>query len=102
MSPDSRAIVDEIGKFMRAYENTVVDIEGNSDSTGSRDINVPLSKQRAETVKNYLMSKYGYPGSRLRTVGNGPDKPVDTNDTPEGRDKNRRTDIKVYPNPATP
>ena len=36
----------------------------------------------------------------MRTVGNGPDKPVEDNATPEGREKNRRTDIKVYPNPA--
>jgi outer membrane protein OmpA-like peptidoglycan-associated protein len=100
ISPDSRAVVEEIGGFMRAYENTVVDIEGNSDSQGSRDLNMALSKQRAEAVKTYLMKKYGYPASRMRTVGNGPDKPVDTNDTPEGRDKNRRTDIKVYPNPT--
>ncbi len=102
MSPDSRAVVDEIGSFMRAYENTVVDIDGNTDSTGSRELNMALSKQRAEAVKNYLMTKYGYPAARMRTAGNGPDKPIDTNDTPEGREKNRRTDIKVYPNPATP
>ena len=63
MSPDSRAVVDEIGGFMRAYENTVVDIEGNSDSAGSRDLNMSLSKQRAESVKTYLMKKYGYPAS---------------------------------------
>jgi outer membrane protein OmpA-like peptidoglycan-associated protein len=36
----------------------------------------------------------------MRAIGNGPDQPVDTNDTPEGREKNRRTDIKVYPNPS--
>jgi NitT/TauT family transport system substrate-binding protein len=102
MSPESRSVVDDIGTFMRAYENTVVDIDGNSDSTGSRELNISLSKQRADSVKTYLMKKYGYPGTRLRTVGNGPDKPIDTNDTPEGREKNRRTDIKVYPNPATP
>jgi outer membrane protein OmpA-like peptidoglycan-associated protein len=100
MSPDSRAVVDEIGGFMRAYENTVVDIEGNSDAAGSRDLNMALSKQRAESVKTYLMKKYGYPAGRMRTVGNGPDKPIESNDTPEGREKNRRTDIKVYPNPA--
>jgi outer membrane protein OmpA-like peptidoglycan-associated protein len=93
-------VVEEIGGFMRAYENTVVDIDGNSDSTGSRELNLGLSKQRADTVKNYLMTKYGYPASRMRTAGNGPDKPIETNDTPEGREKNRRTDIKVYPNPA--
>ncbi|MEO7649202.1 MAG: phosphate ABC transporter substrate-binding/OmpA family protein [Bryobacteraceae bacterium] len=100
MTPDSRVVVDEIGAFMRAYENTIVDIDGNSDSTGSRELNVSLSKQRAEAVKSYLATKYGYPPVRMRTTGNGPDKPVDTNDTPEGREKNRRTDIKVYPNPA--
>lgn len=100
MSPDSRAIVDEIGSFMRAYENTVVDIEGNTDSTGSHAYNVELSKARAETVKTYLMQKFGYPASRMRTKGNGPDNPIDTNNTPEGRERNRRTDIKVYPNPA--
>lgn len=100
MSPDSKVIVDEIGSFMRAYENTVVDIEGNSDSTGSRDLNMTLSKQRADTVKNYLMTKYGYPSERMRTAGNGPDKPIASNETPEGRDKNRRTDIKVFPNPG--
>jgi NitT/TauT family transport system substrate-binding protein len=102
MSPDSRAVVDEIGSFMRAYENTIVDIDGNTDSTGSRDVNMTLSKQRADAVKSYLMTKYGYPTARMRTAGNGPDKPIDSNDTPEGREKNRRTDIKVYPNPATP
>ena len=100
MGLDSRAVVDEIGSFMKAYENTVVDIDGNTDSTGSRSFNVDLSKQRAQAVKQYLMEKYGFPGSRMRTVGNGPDRPISDNSTPEGREKNRRTDIKVYPNPA--
>ena len=100
MGLDSRAVVDEIGSMMRAYENTVVDIEGNTDSTGSPAYNVALSKQRADAVKSYLMEKYGFPGSRMRTVGNGSNKPVDDNATPEGREKNRRTDIKVYPNTA--
>jgi NitT/TauT family transport system substrate-binding protein len=100
MGLDSRAVVDEIGDFMRAYENTVVDIEGNTDSTGSRELNLALSKQRADAVKTYLVEKYGFPPSRMRTKGNGPDSPVETNATPEGREKNRRTDIKVFPNPA--
>ena len=100
MSVDSRAVVDEIATFMRAYENTVVDIEGNTDATGARAYNVSLSKQRAVAVRDYLTSHHGFPVARLRVFGNGPDKPVDSNDTPEGREKNRRTDIKVYPNPA--
>ena len=96
MGLDSRAVVDEIGDFMRAYENTVVDIEGNTDSTGSRGLNMELSQERAEAVKKYLVEKYDFPPARMRTVGNGPDRPVADNTTPEGREKNRRTDIKVF------
>jgi NitT/TauT family transport system substrate-binding protein len=101
MSLDSRAVVDELAGTMRAYENTVVDIEGNTDSTGSRAYNIQLSHQRADAVKDYLVEKYGFPAVRLRTAGNGPDKPLDSNATAEGREKNRRTDIKVYANPAS-
>jgi NitT/TauT family transport system substrate-binding protein len=101
MSLDSRAIVDELAATMRAYENTVVDIDGNTDSTGSRAYNIQLSHARADEVKKYLMDKYGFPSARLRTAGNGPDKPMESNATPEGREKNRRTDIKVYANPAS-
>jgi outer membrane protein OmpA-like peptidoglycan-associated protein len=101
MSLDSRAVVDELAGTMRAYENTVVDIEGNTDSTGSRAYNIQLSHQRADAVKDYLVEKYGFPAARLRTAGNGPDKPLETNETSEGREKNRRTDIKVYANPAS-
>src|SRR5207237_5314919 len=75
MGLDSRAVVDEIGSFMRAYENTVVDIAGNTDSTGSRELNMALSKERAETVKKYLVDKYRFPAERMRTMGNGPDQP---------------------------
>jgi outer membrane protein OmpA-like peptidoglycan-associated protein len=85
---------------MRAYENTVVDIDGNTDSTGSAALNASLSKDRAEAVKRYLMEKYGFPSNRMRTAGNGSSRPVADNATPEGREKNRRTDIKVYPNPS--
>ena len=100
MSLDSRAVVDELANTMRAYENTVVDIEGNTDSTGSRGYNIELSHARADEVKQYLMKKYGFPEARLRAAGNGPDKPIDSNATPEGREKNRRTDIKLYANPG--
>jgi outer membrane protein OmpA-like peptidoglycan-associated protein len=100
MSLDSRAVVDELANTMRAYENTVVDIEGNTDSTGARAYNVQLSRARADEVKRYLIDKYAFPVARIRTAGNGPDKPMDSNATPEGREKNRRTDIKVYANPS--
>ncbi len=59
--------------------------------TGVTLINAARRKKCGFTVKTRV---------RMRTVGNGPDKPVETNATPEGREKNRRTDIKVYPNPG--
>ena len=65
MSLDSRAVVDEIGEFMRAYENTVVDIDGNTDSTGSRALqHGALPRSAPTTVKNYLIEKYGFPAQR--------------------------------------
>jgi outer membrane protein OmpA-like peptidoglycan-associated protein len=78
----------------------VVDIVGNTDNSGSREYNILLSKRRADSVKSYLKQKYGFPDNRIRTMGNGPDQPVAGNDTEDGRALNRRTDIKVYPNPA--
>src|SRR5947207_15452196 len=90
MSLDSRAVVAEIGSQMRAYENTVVDIEGNTDSTGARPHNMQLSRQRADAVKQYLIAKYGLPRARPPTAGDGPDRPLDSNATPEGRATNGR------------
>lgn len=98
ISPDSLPTINEIGKFMQGYENTVVSIDGNTDSMGARPMNMSLSKARAEAVREYLISKFKFPAARLLAKGNGPDKPMATNDTPEGREQNRRTDIKVYAN----
>src|SRR5262249_55174564 len=80
------------------YENTVVDIEGNTDSTGSPALNQSLSKERAEAVKRYLMEKYSFPSARMRTAGNGSNHPIAGKATPGGPGKKRRTDIKVYRN----
>jgi outer membrane protein OmpA-like peptidoglycan-associated protein/ABC-type taurine transport system substrate-binding protein len=100
INPASRGVIDEIGRMMQAYHNTVVDIVGNTDDRGARDHNVALSKLRADAVKGYLRQKYGFPQDRIRTFGNGPDQPVASNDAEDGRALNRRTDIKVYPNPG--
>ena len=98
ISTDSKSVVDDIGKFMKAYENTVVEIVGNTDSSGKRSHNIALSHQRADAVKEYLTDTFGFPKSRIRTDGKGPDSPVADNATPEGRQKNRRSDIKAFAN----
>lgn len=70
-------------------------IEGHTDNVGSRESNMTLSRNRANAVMAYLLNK-GVKESQLKTNYYGPDKPIDTNSTPEGRQRNRRVEFKVY------
>jgi NitT/TauT family transport system substrate-binding protein len=85
-------VVDLAATFGSAY----LRIAGNTDNVGSRDSNVRLSRARADAVAQFLVTK-GFERNKFEVVGNGPDKPVATNDTDEGRAKNRRTDFEVVP-----
>lgn len=69
-------------------------IEGHTDATGSQDLNVRLSAQRAAAIKQYLI-KNGIEASRLETLGNGAAQPVASNETDEGRAQNRRITVKA-------
>jgi outer membrane protein OmpA-like peptidoglycan-associated protein len=69
-------------------------ISGHTDNVGDAQKNLVLSKQRAEAVKAYLVSK-GVEASRLNTLFFGETQPIATNDTPEGRQKNRRVEMTV-------
>ena len=68
-------------------------VSGHTDNVGSRNYNVNLSQERATFVKNYLIEKGSVDGAKLSEQGMGPDKPIMSNDTPEGRSKNRRVEI---------
>lgn len=78
--------------------NYRVRVAGNTDSTGSYQGNVSLSYKRAEAVVNYLVQQYRFDPNRFVVIGNGPDRPVATNATEEGRARNRRTDFEFIPN----
>lgn len=67
-------------------------IEGHTDNQGNKEINQPLSKKRAEAVKNWLVDK-GIASARLKTKGLGDTKPLESNNTPEGRANNRRVEF---------
>jgi outer membrane protein OmpA-like peptidoglycan-associated protein len=77
-------------------ENPAIGIEiaGHTDSTGSKEFNMKLSHARAESVASWLV-RNGILSTRLSTFGYGDTKPVAGNDTPEGRRKNRRTEIRI-------
>ena len=92
---------DEISKvadFMKAHPDTTTAIEGHTDNvprSSDPDFNIKLSQARADSVRQYLIDKFQIDGSRLTAQGFGPDRPIDTNDTAEGRQKNRRVEAVI-------
>lgn len=84
------AELDKVGAFMKDFPNSKGTIEGHTDADGSKEANLKLSQARAESVRNYIASKFGIEGSRLTAKGIGSDKPVASNKTASGKAKNRR------------
>ncbi len=102
LDENSMQIIDlQFTPIAKAFTNTKIRIEGNTDNIGSRQSNILLSKKRAQSVANYLISKHKMPANRFIIVGNGPDKPVPgcENNQSEGcKSKNRRTDFEIIGN----
>ncbi len=97
LRPEAKANLDDLARILNKYENTNVLIEGHTDSTGPRDYNMDLSLRRAQSVANQL-SYDGVRADRLRIMGYGPDQPIATNETAEGRQLNRRVEIAIFAN----
>ncbi|MEQ1932669.1 MAG: OmpA family protein [Fimbriimonadaceae bacterium] len=95
LDPNMKQVVDSIALTAETFSNAYIRVEGNTDSRGSVQTNVQLSKRRADSVVNYLVAKYGFNRNRFITKGNGPNKPVANNSTEAGRAKNRRTDVSI-------
>jgi outer membrane protein OmpA-like peptidoglycan-associated protein len=90
--------LDRIAQVLMNYQQTVIRVEGHTDSVGSDSYNMDLSHRRALAVKNVLMQR-GIDASRIQEVGFGKSQPIAGNDTEAGRQKNRRVEIKVAPSP---
>jgi OOP family OmpA-OmpF porin len=82
--------IKRVADFMKKYPNTKATIEGHTDSRGSDAYNIRLSNNRANAVRDYLIKEFGVEASRLSAKGYGKSRPIATNDTDEGRQKNRR------------
>jgi len=94
LTPESKKTVDDLVIILKAYPSAVVRLEGHTDNVGDAAANLKLSQDRASAIKNLLVSG-GIDAARLSTDGFGQDRPIDTNDTAEGRAKNRRTELVV-------
>ncbi|HCT29780.1 MAG TPA: hypothetical protein DIW31_03380 [Bacteroidales bacterium] len=96
LTPDMKdKIENQLGQLSVEFAGMKVRIEGNTDNVGSADMNRDLSYKRAKSVADYLVKTYNFDPNRFVIVGNGPDKPVSSNNTETGRAANRRTEFQL-------
>ncbi len=88
--------LNSVGIVLRKFDRTLIDINGHTDSTGSQAHNQQLSERRAMSVANYLGSQ-GIDTRRVSAVGFGPNEPIASNATADGRAQNRRVEIQIAP-----
>lgn len=88
-------VLDAVASLMKSNDELKIRVEGHTDNKGKRDYNVKLSKERAQACVDYLVGKKGIAADRLASEGFGPDRPIATNDTEQGRATNRRTEFHV-------
>ena len=84
--------IKRVADFMKEFPDTTCEIGGHTDNVASAAYNQKLSEKRANSVRQYLIDKFGIDGSRLTAAGYGLTKPIASNDTEEGRQKNRRVE----------
>jgi outer membrane protein OmpA-like peptidoglycan-associated protein len=96
LRPGLQSEINRVAGVLNQYPNTLVRVEGHTDSKGTDAYNMDLSNRRATAVENLLVQR-GIADSRIEAVGYGETLPVATNDTEAGRQRNRRVEIKIAP-----
>ncbi|THC42581.1 OmpA family protein [Massilia sp. Mn16-1_5] len=94
LTPSGMAILDQMSEALRKLNGIKVEVIGHTDNAGSRAGNLSLSQARAEAVKTYVAAR-GIQADSISVSGEGPDRPVADNRTPDGRARNRRIEFKV-------
>jgi outer membrane protein OmpA-like peptidoglycan-associated protein len=100
LKPGAQRALDNLAQFLTKYPDRDIAIEGFTDSTGSKDLNQQLSEKRAWSVKAALVAR-GIQSTRIDARGYGPSFPVASNETPTGRQLNRRVEIVIDPSSAS-
>jgi OmpA-OmpF porin, OOP family len=91
--PESTPTLKEIGTMLKEHPELKLTIEGHTDNVGAAPANLTLSEKRAAAVRQHLVDTYQVDGARLQAKGLGQTKPAAPNDTPEGRQSNRRVEL---------
>jgi len=98
LTPQAKAALDQLAGAIAGTKGYIIALEGGTDSVGSAEYNYDLSQRRADSVIQYLASKYNVPAHKIYVIGLGKDKPVESNKTREGRADNRRVDVRLMTN----
>ena len=98
VQPQFQDTLDQVAQTLSSYPSTLIDVYGHTDPSGGDSINLPLSRNRAQSVANYLASK-GVQPARIATQGFGSAQPLEGNDnsTEAERSANRRVEIRIVP-----
>ena len=97
ISPVHRDLLGRVAQATAVFPRSQIVIEGHTDSYGSDENNMSLSRERADAVSAYLASEFGIPAFRMSTAGYGETQPIANNETPQGRERNRRIDVRIEP-----
>jgi outer membrane protein OmpA-like peptidoglycan-associated protein len=97
IAADQRALLQKVAQAAAVFPRSQIVIEGHTDAYGSDDTNLRLSRERADAVSVYLATEFGIPAFRTSAVGYGETQPIANNETPQGRARNRRIDVRIEP-----
>ncbi len=94
LKPESSKELNELSEYMQLKKTLVIEIAGHTDNVGNKDVNQKLSEDRANAVRNYLIKK-GVTADRIVAKGYGDTQPIGDNTTDAGKQKNRRTEVRM-------
>jgi outer membrane protein OmpA-like peptidoglycan-associated protein len=98
LTPKAQEALDQLAGSIASTKGYIIALEGGTDSVGSADYNYDLSQRRANSVIQYLATKYNVPAHKIYVIGLGKDKPVESNKSANGRADNRRVDVRLMTN----
>ena len=98
LTKNAKEALDQLATDVQNTKGYIITVEGGTDSVGGKDYNYDLSQRRADSVIQYLASQHNIPAHKIYLIGLGKDKPVEPNNTRDGRAKNRRVDVRLMTN----
>jgi OOP family OmpA-OmpF porin len=98
LTPKAKEALDQLASSIASTKGYIIALEGGTDSVGPADYNYDLSQRRANSVIQYLATKYNVPAHKIYVIGLGKDKPAESNKTSNGRAENRRVDVRLMTN----